>query len=240
MSSAEEAIEILKDNEIWDEMPASVRDCLSNRTPDQEVLRAPEFEKMDCRVFGLMPTKLNFIPATMKKAGELGYAPHFMMRRTLVEAAPAGALISRIALNVVTDGEPFVAPCALFLTGELLVNVNEELGIGGRNQEFALSAATIIKGNKRIVIAAADTDGTDGPGGKFNEEACALGCKNLAGGVVDGYTMEEALQRGVNVANALKTHGTSDALWRLDSGIWATQNISVQDLIVVLIMDHEG
>ena len=67
MSSAKEAIEILKNNGIWDEMPASVRECLSNRTPDQEVLRAPEFEKMDCRVFGLMPTKLNFIPATMKE-----------------------------------------------------------------------------------------------------------------------------------------------------------------------------
>jgi hypothetical protein len=43
----------------------------------------------------------------------------------------------------------------------------------------------------------------------------------------------------VNIAAALKTHATSSALWKLNSGIWATQNISVQDLAVVLVMPEK-
>lgn len=52
--------------------------------------------------------------------------------------------------------------------------------------------------------------------------------------------MQEAKERGVDLFAALKTHATSKALWELNSGIWADQNISVQDLIVVLTMDHDG
>ncbi len=240
MSSPEMAMRILQDSDAWCLMPESIQKHLQDPRPEQAVLSAQEFGEMDCRVFGIMPTKYNFMPATMKAAEKLGYQPHFLMRRTFVEAATAGALISRIALNVAAEGAPFTPPCALLLTGELVVTVDKENGVGGRNQEFALSAATIIKGQKRIVVAAADTDGTDGPGGHINDEAAQAGCFNLAGGIVDGYTVSESERLGVSLDAALRTHGTSDALWNLDSGVWCTPNISVQDLIVVLIMDHDG
>lgn len=240
VSSPEKAINLLKDNDLWEAMPPAVRRHLENSRPEQDVMHAEEFERLDCRIFGLMPTKHNFIPVTMEAARKLGYEPHFLMRRTFVDASAAGQMISRIALNVANEGAPFQAPCALFLTGELTVAVKKENGIGGRNQEFALSAAPVIKGNRRIVVAAADTDGTDGPGGRFDEEAWNKGCHNLAGGIVDGYTVEESTGCGVDIDTALRTHATSRALWKLNSGIWATQNISVQDLIIVLIMDHDG
>lgn len=240
MSSPEMAVRILRESGAWELMPESILRHLQNPKPGRQVLGAREFEQMDCRVFGIMPTKYNFIPAAMKAAENLGYRPHFLMRRTFVEAATAGALISRIALNVAAEDAPFQAPCALLLTGELVVTVDKENGVGGRNQEFALSAATVIKGQKRIVVAAADTDGTDGPGGHINDEAAKAGCSNLAGGIVDGYTVSESERLGVGVDAALRTHGTSDALWKLDSGVWCTPNISVQDLILVLIMDHDG
>jgi len=195
---------------------------------------------MDCRIYGIMPNNTNFVPVAMKKAEELGYPAHLLTRRTFVEAAPAGALLGRIANNVESFSDPFKAPCALFMTGELLVTVGKETGIGGRNQEFALSAATVLNNSRRIVIGASDTDGTDGPGGKFDDEAWDKGCHALNGGIIDGYLMQEAKERGVDIAQALKTHATSKALWDLSSGIWATQNISVQDLIVALVMDHDG
>lgn len=240
MSSSEKAIEILKENNVWEEMSPSIREYLTNVGPEKDVLKAEEFEKMDCRIFGVMPTHMNFLPVAMKRAEELGYTPHLITRKTNVEASAAGALMARIANTVENDGTPFQAPCALIMTGELLVTVGQETGIGGRNQEFAISTIPIIKGSKRVVVASGDTDGTDGPGGAFNEDATARGCTTLAGGIIDGYTMAEAQERGVDIGQALKTHATSEALWKLDSGIWATNNISVQDLIVVLIMDHDG
>jgi glycerate-2-kinase len=74
------------------------------------------------------------------------------------------------------------------------------------------------------VVGSVDTDGSDGPGGGFDPEATAAGCLCLSGGVVDGYTVEEAAAQGVDVSAALRTHATSAALWKLKSGVWATQN----------------
>ena len=102
------------------------------------------------------------------------------------------------------DGQPFQAPCALLMTGELTVAVEGGKGIGGRNQEFALSAAKVIKDNPNIVIAAVDIDGTDGPGGNFNSTAWLKGCKNLAGGITDGYTMQEACERHIDFEQAFR------------------------------------
>lgn len=240
MSTAKEAIDILIKNDIWDCVADSIKSHLTNQTDGQKSLVRQEFENMDCRIFGIMPNDMGFLNRSMEVAQNLGYEPHLMTRKTFVEASQAGNLISRIAVNVANENQPFKAPCALFMTGELVVKVEDEPGIGGRNQEFALSAATIINGNKRIVIASADTDGTDGPGGDFNQRATDMGCKNLAGGVVDGYTLDEAEEHRVDVIEGLKTHGTSDVLWKLDCGIWASQSISIQDLIVILIMDHDG
>lgn len=157
-----------------------------------------------------------------------------------VEASAAGTLVSRMAINVAEENEPFRAPCMLLLTGEMVVAVNKHDGIGGRNQEFSLSAASVIQGNKRIVAVAVDTDGTDGPGGAFHPEAIELGCDCLAGGMVDGYTAKEAEQKGINICAALQKHDSSRTLWELDSGVWSIHNISIQDLVFVLIMDHDG
>ncbi|MCL2155718.1 MAG: hypothetical protein FWH53_08650, partial [Leptospirales bacterium] len=159
---------------------------------------------------------------------------------TELEASVVGRFLGNLGRCVITDKQPFPAPCALFFTGEMLVTVGQGDGIGGRNQECALSAVRVIQGQKRIVIGCVDTDGTDGPGGHFDDEAAAQGITTLSGGIVDSYTFEEAFVKGISLVDALKTHGTSQALWKLDCGVWATQNISVQDLVVVLVMAEEA
>ena len=58
----------------------------------------------------------------------------------------------------------------------------------------------------------------------------------LAGGIVDGETLEEARKAGVNIVEELKKHNASLALWKLNSGIAATPNISLIDLTVALVL----
>lgn len=94
--------------------------------------------------------------------------------------------------------------------------------------------AQIIRGYD-IAAFAVDTDGTDGPGGSFSEEASALGCFNLAGGLCDGETMSLSKERKVDIEKAIETHDTSSVLWKLDSGVWMAHSISVQDLVIFLI-----
>jgi hydroxypyruvate reductase len=67
--------------------------------------------------------------------------------------------------------------------GEVTVKVTNG-GIGGRNQQFALSSATQIVG-KKITVLSAGTDGVDG-----NSPA--------AGAMVDGRTMQRAQAKSLN------------------------------------------
>jgi glycerate-2-kinase len=236
VGSKEMAVGILKNWDAWERADESIRKYLLTASPDNDVLRYPEFEAMDCRIYGIMPDKLGPLPAAMKRAEDLGYPAHLINRGHELEASVMGRYFGLLGRCVVNEGQPFPAPCALFFTGEMLVTVGKNGGVGGRDQECALSAAVLVKDQKQIVIGCVDTDGTDGPGGYFDDEAAAQGVKALSGGIVDGYTMGEAATAGVNIDAALKTHATSQALWKLKCGIWATQNISVQDLVVVLVM----
>ena len=61
----------------------------------------------------------------------------------------------------------------------------------------------------------------------------------LTGGIVDGLTAREAKERGVDLIDALKHHNTSPALYALDSGIVATQNISIGDFTVTLVLGRK-
>jgi glycerate 2-kinase len=138
---------------------------------------------------------------------------------------------------VVREGQPFEPPCALFSSGELLATVGQEHGTGGRNQEFALAAAMRLEGNRRVVVGAIDSDGTDGPGGQFWEGSDPLPC--LAGGLVDGTSAAAARASGVDIHAALRRHDASPALWKMGDGILANHNISLGDLGVFLIAGRE-
>lgn len=87
-----------------------------------------------------MPENFHFFTAARQKALELGF-------------------------HAVILSEAVKAPAVLISTGEVVVTVDKYQGIGGRNQEYVLAAASKIAGSKGIVITSVDTDGTDGPGG---------------------------------------------------------------------------
>ena len=174
----------------------------------------------------------------MDKAKELGFQPVLLADNLMsIEAKEAATYLAAIARTIERIGQPCKAPCALFSSGEMTVAVGKEEGIGGRNQEFALSAALYIPGNKNLVIASVDTDGTDGPGTQFNSGSSDIP-QCLAGGIVDGETVEEAKKAGINIIEELKKHNTSPPLWKLKSGIMATPNISLIDLTVALVLGN--
>jgi len=236
----EMAIDRLKRFEAWDEVPASVRDFLLKSDPKYDSVGAEEFSRARFRVFGIMPGhgQSGKIGPAMKKAEELGFRAHLLGDEMMfIEAKQAAYYLSEIAKTIERRGEPFEAPCALFTSGEMVVAVGRSGGIGGRNQEFALAAATRIAGSTRIVMASVDTDGTDGPGTQFAEGAEPMPC--LAGGIVDGQTMQEAADKGIDMVDVLARHDTTPALLQLESGVIAEPNISLIDLTVALILPPE-
>ena len=236
-TSYEQAIENLHKWGAWDEVPASVRDFLTRKDPARDTVKAAEYETLGHRVFGVMPgpRQTAKLPAAMRKAAELGYTPHLLGEEvSAIEASHAAAYLAEVAKTIERRDEPFASPCALFTSGEMVVTVGKGSGIGGRNQEFALAAARRIVGSSRIIIASVDTDGTDGPGTQINQGCETIPC--LAGGIVDGQTLQEAANAGVDLVDSLRRHDATPALWRLGNGILAEPNISLNDLTVALIM----
>ncbi len=234
----QDAVDNLKKWDAWDDIPASVRDSLSKADPAYETVKAEEFQQMSFRIFGVMPgfrQSAKLFPA-MRKAEELGFKPVILTDLLfLVEARHAGRFVAAICKTIERIGSPFEPPCALFSSGEMIVTVGEEKGIGGRNQEFSLAAAQSIDGSENIVIASVDTDGTDGPGTQFAESLKEMPpC--LAGGIVDGETAAEAKALGIDLDEEMKKHNTSPPLWKLRSGIVATPNISLIDFTVALVL----
>ncbi len=109
--------------------------------------------------------------------------------------------------------------------------------MGGRNQEFTLTAAERIAGSENVLIASADSDGTDGPGRQFD----AVGdIPALDGGLVDGTTVRRVAEAGIDLRAELHKHNTSPVLWAIGDAIVATPNISVNDLMVTLILGRKS
>lgn len=112
----------------------------------------------------------------------------------------------------------------------------------GRNQEFVLLWARELGegliASKRVVVAAVDSDGTDGPGVQHHgvrgmadgEIVC------MAGGVADGYSMELAAARGVDVNAELANHNSTVALAKLSSAIYTgNTGMALGDLRVAAV-----
>lgn len=124
--------------------------------------------------------------------------------------ACAAALASATARNVVAhplvgtlDGDVLAAAARIAAHlanapdgvhvwgGEATVRLPENPGRGGRNQQLALALARRIAGRDDLIVLAAGTDGTDGPG--FDAGALVDG-GSVARGEVEGLSVDAALQ----------------------------------------------
>lgn len=81
-------------------------------------------------------------------------------------------------------------PCLLLLGGETTVQVTGK-GIGGRNQEIALSTVSSLAELKNVAMVSFSTDGIDGP-------------TDAAGAIVDEYSLQRAKELGLDPESYLQ------------------------------------
>lgn len=231
-STYADCIDIIRRHDAWEETPESIRRHLLAGGSHNENVNVEEYESFGVRFFGLIFKDTTVYPAVREKAAELGYQCVMLSEYMEAEAREAGITNALMALCAERMQEPFKTPVVLMTSGENVVTVGKERGIGGRNQEYCTAAALKIAGSEKIVFGAVDTDGTDGPGGLkiSGMPEC------LAGAIVDGYTVEEAKKADVDLREMLRTHGTSEGLWKLGCGVEAIHSVSALDLGVILIM----
>ncbi len=148
----------------------------------------------------------------------LGYEPVILTDQLCCQARDAGSFLASILKTHASDGKSL----AFIAGGETVVRLTGS-GLGGRNQEIALSAAAGIAGMERAAVFSVGSDGTDGP-------------TDAAGGYVDGDTSGELADLGISVDAVLQDNDAWHALNRT-GGLILTgpTGTNVNDVAVALL-----
>ena len=156
--------------------------------------------------------------ATADACRQLGYTPTVLTDRLTCEARDAGKYLAEIA----REHQDTTLPLAFIAGGETVVKLTGN-GLGGRNQELALSAAEGISGCRSTAVFSVGSDGTDGP-------------TDAAGGFVTGKTRSLLAEQGICIDQVLAGNDSYHAL--LACGgliITGPTGTNVNDVAVVLI-----
>ena len=184
-STRQQCWELMRLPQLRDRLPERPRTLLEN--PD-----LPETPKQTAECFRNAESRIVLSTATMlthaaQSCERRGF--HVVVDNTCDDwdyRAAADYLLER--LRKLSTEHPRVC---LLSGGEVLVNVGNEHGTGGRNQQFALyCAARLGTIPADAAVLSVGTDGVDG-----NSPA--------AGAVVDGTTVERATRAGLSVEEAL-------------------------------------
>ena len=156
--------------------------------------------------------------SAMEVAKELGYEPRLLTDSLQIEARDAGAELAEIARK----NQDSKTSLAFIEGGETVVHVTGT-GLGGRNQELALSAARGIAGFKDTCVFSVGSDGTDGP-------------TDAAGGYCDQDTKRKLEEQGISIEEVLSDNDAYHALQKCGGLIMTgPTGTNVNDLTVLLI-----
>lgn len=154
-------------------------------------------------------------------AERLGYTPIILSTTLGCEAREAGRFLASIAADTQKGTNSFSKPCAIIAGGETVVHLKGK-GMGGRNQELALSAAKGISGMDGVLVFSLGSDGTDGP-------------TDAAGGMVDGETFLALRNLGIDFDQVLAENDSYHALKAADGLIFTgPTGTNVNDVCVLL------
>ena len=161
------------------------------------------------------------VDAAAAKARSLGYRTLVLSTFVEGETRDVARVYAAIAREMMATGRPVRPPACVISGGETTVTVRG-LGLGGRNQEFALAAALDIAGLDNVLILSAGTDGTDGP-------------TDAAGAIVDGTTIARARALGLDAPAYLAANDSYHFFEQLDDLIkTGPTGTNVMDIHLIL------
>ena len=205
-STCEQALEIAKKYGLH--LSDAAMACLKQETPKT-------LSNVETHITGSVR---ELCAAAKKEAEGLGYRCTVLTDCLCCQAKEAGSFLASIAAT----HQDTKMPLAFLAGGETVVKLTGK-GLGGRNQELALSAAPGISGFADTVIFSVGSDGTDGP-------------TDAAGGYVDGETEGKLHALGISVSDVLQDNDAYHALEKT-GGLIITgpTGTNVNDFAMVLI-----
>ena len=219
-----DAVSVLNRYDLLEKVPTSVKRHLLKADPAQETPKEEDFRRLGLRTHDITLANSGMLcEAAKKRAEELGFNCLILSSIMEGESREVGVALSAVAREIERYSRPLKPPCVVVIGGETTVTLVGEIGEGGRNQEFALASSLKIAGSKRIVILSIGTDGTDGP-------------SEIAGAIVDGYTLERARKIGMDLYANLKRHNSSYVFRKLNDAIFTgATGTNVMDLRLLIV-----
>ena len=215
-----QAIKVLKKHNLWSAAPHSIRGILlkGSRGLIDETPKPHDaaFKKVSHIIIG------NNRTATLAATDWLtrkGVSTLLLSRSLEGEAREVGQAFAKFSIEAFGCTTRIERPFAIIAGGETTVTVMGQ-GLGGRNQELALSVALQLYKNDDCVFASFSTDGVDGP-------------TDAAGAIADTYTMQRAEILGLNALDSLKMNDSYHFFLGLgDLIITKATGTNVNDILV--------
>ena len=218
-----DAYNVLVKYGIWDKLPESVREYISRglKGLEEETVKPgdPVFTKVRNII---VASNIDSLVKMRFEAEKMGYNAVIVTSMIQGEAREVGKVIASIALEVKRSNMPIPKPAVLLFGGETTVTVRGS-GVGGRNQELALSASTLITGEHGVAVVSVGSDGIDG-------------VTDVAGGIVDAHSLERAEKAGLKVDEILGNNDSYRFFKTLGDYVYTgPTGTNVNDLIVVVV-----
>jgi glycerate-2-kinase len=219
-SSFDDAWKIINKYNIRQGLPNSIcsyiHKGMAGKVPETPKADDPAFKNIHHKIVSSNTIALN---AAKTKAESLGFEVKIVDTPLMGEAKDAAVLFTSKLIEH-ANKKPF----CLLAGGETTVTLNNNPGMGGRNQEFALAAARDIQDTGNTIVASCATDGNDGP-------------TDATGGIVDSQTMSKANKQNLDINQALAAHNAYPLLNSLGQlFITGPTNTNVMDIQIGLIL----
>jgi glycerate 2-kinase len=218
-----EAWEILKKYDLFNEISPSIQKYLQlgKEGKREETPKPGEvvFEKIYNSLIG---SNILALRAAEKEASSLGFNTLILSSSIVGETREAARFHSAIAKEVISSGNPIPKPACILSGGETTVTIKGN-GLGGRNQEFALTGAIEIVGIEKVVLLSGGTDGTDGP-------------TDATGAVADHTSVHRAKSMGLDPKAHLENNDAYPFFQKLgDLLITGPTHTNVMDVRILLV-----
>ncbi|MGB9673485.1 MAG: glycerate kinase type-2 family protein, partial [Anaerolineales bacterium] len=215
------ALQILQFYQIENRVPQAVRSFLE----DGKTGRIPETLKPTDSIFNnvcnyIIGSNAIACQSALEIFRQHGFSSYHLTSFLKGEAREVGKVMAAIARQLAIQPSQ-LKPIAIIAGGETTVTVRHP-GVGGRNLELALGAVRDMQNLPNLLLLTFATDGEDGT-------------SSAAGAVVNGDTLQRALELGLDPDEYLKKNDSHHFFKALDDLIFTAQtNTNVNDLVFII------
>jgi hydroxypyruvate reductase len=189
-TTKEDAIAVIKKYGLESKLPDSIRRVMESRSSSHSQGVLLEHRQLAAGLHNVQNMIIGdnelAAQAALAQADKEGFAAEVLTTTLQGEAREAGGMLARRLREETTKR---TRPFCLIAGGETTVTIKGK-GLGGRNQELALSAVSELGGLKNVMLIALATDGDDGP-------------TDAAGAVTTGESAQRAAALGLDAAEHL-------------------------------------